>query len=317
MDTLLNSPEPSIRYQARLHLCGESPAAADEKQQLQQSIRTSQRVQRLLSERDAEGMIRLHPYHKWNGAHWVLVTLAELDYPAGDNDLIPLREQVYDYLFSAQHIRSIKQKTIAGRVRMCASIEGNAIYALCKLGLVDERTSELVERLLAWQWPDGGWNCDKNPLAKVSSFCETLLPLRGLAQYARVTQDARAGEAAKQAAEIFLGRRLFRRLSNGAVIDPHFLKLHYPCYWHYDILMALKVLNEAGLIDDPRCEEALDQLRSKQLPDGGFPAEAKYYRVTDKSISGRSLVDWGGTSTQHMNPFVTADALVVLKAAGM
>ncbi len=50
-----------------------------------------------------------------------------------------------------------------------------------------------------------------------------------------------------------------------------FLKLRYPCYWHYDILVGLKVMAEAGFLKDPRCREALDILVSKRLPDGGFP----------------------------------------------
>jgi hypothetical protein len=52
------------------------------------------------------------------------------------------------------------------------------------------------------------------------------------------------------------------------------------------------------------------------LADGGFPAEKKYYRVTDKGASGRSRVDWGGAGRTRLNEFVTADALVVLRAAG-
>lgn len=38
--------------------------------------------------------------------------------------------------------------------------------------------------------------------------------------------------------------------------------------------------------------------------------------MTDKEISGRSLVNWGVTSKRQMNEFVTADALFVLKVAG-
>ena len=94
-------------------------------------------------------------------------------------------------------------------------------------------------------------------------------------------------------------------------MNRNFVKLHYPCYWHYDILFGLKVMAEAGFINDSRCAVALNLLESKRLPDGGFPAEAKYYRVTDKSISCRSLVDWGGTSKKKMNEFVTVDALSV------
>ena len=34
-----------------------------------------------------------------------------------------------------------------------------ALYFLLKLGLESERIHDLVERLLHWRWPDGGWNC--------------------------------------------------------------------------------------------------------------------------------------------------------------
>ena len=99
-------------------------------------------------------------------------------------------------------------------------------------------------------------------------------------------------------------------------MDAHFVRLHYPLYWHYDILFGLKVMAEAGFLDDPRCQEALDLLESKRLPDGGFPAEESYARLTRPQLSGYSPVSWGGMSRKTMNPFVTADALYVLRMAG-
>jgi hypothetical protein len=145
---------------------------------------------------------------------------------------------------------------------------------------------------------------------------ESLIPLRGLALHARVTGNRESRAAAERAAEIFLKRLLFRRQADGSVIHDDFVRLHYPCYWHYDILFGLKVLAEAGFVEDARCADALDLLASKRLADGGFPAEKKYYRATEKNVSGRSLVDWGGTSKRYMNAFVTTDALFVLRAAG-
>ena len=59
---------------------------------------------------------------------------------------------------------------------------------------------------------------------------------------------------------------------------------------------------EAGLIGDPRCKAALDLLESKRLPDGGFPVEETYSRLTRPELSNYSLVNWGGISTRHMNP---------------
>lgn len=43
-----------------------------------------------------------HPYSKWYGAHWILVTLADLGYPPGDQGLVPLREQVYGWLLPGE-----------------------------------------------------------------------------------------------------------------------------------------------------------------------------------------------------------------------
>jgi hypothetical protein len=63
------------------------------------------------------------------------------------------------------------------------SQQGNALWYLITLGLADGRTGGLAERLLLWQWPDGGWNCDRRPGASKSSFYETLLPMRGLAAH--------------------------------------------------------------------------------------------------------------------------------------
>jgi hypothetical protein len=223
-------------------------------------------------------------------------------------------EQSYEVWLSKDHEKNIR--LINGRTRRCASQEGNCIYYSLALGIADDRTEELAARLIKWQWEDGGWNCDKRPEAYKSSFDETLIPLRGLNWYAKSSGDPKATQAVNRAAEVFLTRQLFKKLSNGRIIDKNFVQLHYPNYWHYDILFALKVIAEAGFITDPRCTEALNLLESKQLSDGGFPAEERYYRVDERMLSGHSHVDWGGTSKVHMNPFVSIDALTVLNQSG-
>ncbi|MCK4374553.1 MAG: hypothetical protein KAX19_04460, partial [Candidatus Brocadiae bacterium] len=178
---------------------------------------------------------------------------------------------------------------------------------------------ELVRRLIKWQWPDGGWNCDKKPEAVNSSYHESIIPLRALSLYARLTGDGESSPAAQRAAEVFLKRRLLFRLRDGKVITSAFAELHYPPYWHYDFLFALKVMAEAGFIRDQRCSDALDLLESRRLPDGGWPAEGRWYRVGKPQARPKSqseLVEWGRTGSRAMNEFVTADALYVLKAAG-
>src|ERR671925_240899 len=205
---LLQSDEPSVRFKVLTQITGRK-ATTSEIRHVQEEIRESPRVRQLLSERQANGQIPGHPYSKWNGAHWVLATLADLGYPPGDESLIPLREQVYAWLLSAGHRKGVK--ILAGRARRCASQEGNALFALLTLGLADERTEALAQGLLEWQWPDGGWNCDKNPEATHASFMESLLTPRGLALHTHCTGSERSRQAAERAADVFLKRELFKR----------------------------------------------------------------------------------------------------------
>jgi hypothetical protein len=311
---LLASEEPAVRYRAYVDVLGGDPESA-EGQALRREIPAGRTASLLLSERDGQGSLPYHPYNKWLGAHWVLACLAELGYPPGDAGLKPLLEQSYAWLLSAHHLKHAAHM-IDGRMRRCASQEGYCIYYSLALGIADERTEELVSRLVKWQWPDGGWNCDKNPAAAHSSFMESLIPMRALALYARQTGDPAARQSVERAAEIFLKRELFKRRRDGAVMSPEFIALFYPYYWRYNILAGLKAMAETGYIGDPRCRPALDLLETKRLPDGGFPAERKYYRLTERQISGRSRFDWGGVHPRRMNEFVSVEALYVLRASG-
>ena len=207
VDGLLASSEPSIRYKVRVGVLGESESSRRIRA-LRREIRASPRVGALLAGREVDGRLLRGPgvYQKWQGAHWVMAALADLGYPPGDRDLVPMRDQLldawlapefYDEFDCPSKAKAYSRRGVPvmrGRYRRCASQQGNALYAIVTLGLADERTEALVERLLHWQWPDGGWNCDKDPSADSSSFMETLTPMRGLAAFARHSGDAKAAQ---------------------------------------------------------------------------------------------------------------------------
>jgi hypothetical protein len=325
----MGSDDPAIRYRLLVRVLGEDPRSRAI-EALQQEIRRSARAQSLLTGQDANGRLNSgrNVYAKWQGAHWVLATLADMGYPSRDELLTQIGEQILDFWLQDDFYREFEADTRAaayrksgvpvmqGRHRRCGSQQGNALYFLTKLGIAGRRADHLVERLLHWQWPDGGWNCDKNPVAATSSFTETLLPMRGLGLYGRERNDAGALAAALRAAEVFLTRRLFIRRSNGQLIHPEFMQFHYPLYWHYDILGALKGMAEVGMVNDPRCSDALDVLERKELPGGGWSAEKRYYKVANDVELNAEYVDWGGTSQTRLNEWVTTDALYVLREAG-
>jgi hypothetical protein len=187
------------------------------------------------------------------------VSLVELAAPAGEPRLQAAASTVLDWLTGRSHRQRVQ--VIDGLTRRCASQEGNALAVACRLGMAgDPRAELLAHSLVAWQWPDGGWNCDPRASGRRSSFHESLPPAWGLHEYWLATGAAWAREAAARAAELLLSHRLFWSLSDGEVIDRRWLALHYPPYWHYDLLQALLILLRLGKAGDPRAGDALELL---------------------------------------------------------
>lgn len=63
-------------------------------------------------------------------------------------------------------------------------MEGHALRYLHEFGLADDGVDGLAGSAVGWQWPDGGWSCDEDLMARTSSVQEALLALRGLARHA-------------------------------------------------------------------------------------------------------------------------------------
>jgi hypothetical protein len=272
--TLLESLDPAIR-----RLAGDPRA----------DPLTSPRVATLLDFPDA------HPYAKWWGTHWRLVSLADLGVPPGIESLAHGVERELDWLTSQRHRQRIR--AINGLVRRCASQEGNAVYACSQLGFSsDARVRFLVDSLLEWQWPDGGWNCDVTATGRRSSFHETVTPALGLAAYHSVTGNADALAGARRAAELLLEHRLFKSRRSGQTIHPSWTKPHYPPYWHYDIVQGLRLVRAVGLLEDTRARDALDLLEGARRNDGRFSGPAWW------SAKQPDAVDWGhGPGNEMLN----------------
>ena len=96
------------------------------------------------------------------------------------------------------------------------------------------------------------------------------------------------------------------------------IKLHYPVYWHCDVLQELLILSRAGKLGDRRTREALDIVEKKRGPDGLWHAEDYYWNIKRKvstklNASNLDVVDWG---RKGPNEFITLNALRVLKSSG-
>jgi hypothetical protein len=323
---LLGSDEPSVRWKVRTQVLGEDMGSRAVRR-LREEVRRSPRVQRLLD--GVEGR-PVAAYAKWGGAHWVLLALADLGHPEGDERLLPLRDQVLRTWLATRYLREYDDTgspadryraavpVSQGRHRRCASQHGGALLAVVRLGIDDGRAARLAGLLQHWQWPDGGWNCDRRSEARSSSVHETLLTMRGLHAFGSATSDRPATAAADRAAEVFLSRRVvFRRSDPARLGSRSWAELRYPAYWHHGLLAGLTGLAETGHLRDDRCADALDLLLGKRCEGGGWPAEGRWYRDPSAAPrTGADLVTWGGASRRRPNPWVTAGVLAVLAAAG-
>ncbi len=305
VEWLLASDEPAIAALARRDLLDE-----DVRPSLDE-LRRGSLVRGLLAGQRHDGGFGVHVYGKWGGAHWRLVSLVELGVPPGEPPLLAALETVLAWLTGPGHRQRIR--TIDGLTRRCGSQEGNALAVACRLGLADDERVELLARSLAeWQWPDGGWNCDRRASGRRSSFHESLPPLWGLHEYAEATGAVWARDAADRTAELFLAHGLFRSLRTGEPIHPTWLVAHYPPFWHYDVPQALLILARTGHVRDPRAADALDLLSALRRPDGRWQAGGRWWRPPGSAGANVEVVDWG----RGPSPMLTLNALRILRAAG-
>lgn len=307
LSLLLESEEPSVRYQARRDLLGEDDPGA------RAAILEGPIAHALLAGQQADGGFGVHPYHKWTGAHWRLVSLVELEAPSGEPRLEAALETVLDWLADPRHPGTSRRRS-DGVILSHASMEGNALAVACRLGHGDDpRAHRLADRMIAWQWPDGGWNCNARASGRRSSFHETHSAMWGLSEYATATGSQAAGSAANRAAELFLEHRLYRRHGSGGPIHPQWIKPRYPPFWHYDIGQALHLLRRMGRVTDERASDAIDVLLERRRPDGTWASSGYWWRPPGTGGASVEVADWGRGSP---SPMLTLNALRVLKAAG-
>jgi len=156
-----------------------------------------------------------------------------------------------------------------GEVEPC--INGNVVATGSYFG-VD--MTPLVGRLLGEQLSDGGWNCEVENGATVSSFGTTINVLEGLLEHERASGgSAEVGAARRRGEEYLLERRLFRRKTTGEVIDQSWLEFSFPHWYFFDVLRGLAYLRAAEVEPDERMTEAIAAVEAKRDPDGRWPLE--------------------------------------------
>jgi hypothetical protein len=276
MQWLLDS-DPSIRWQVMRDLVG---APADEIAAERAKVATQGWGAQLLALQGVDGSWAGTAFNQgWDSTMHVLSLLREMGLdPVGDESqhavgLVRdcLRWKGWDWDGSWRGQDFDGNPFFAGEVEPCINGQVGASGAY-----FGQDIQRIIDRLLAEQLPDGGWNCEAENGSTRSSFHTTICVLECLLEYERTSRTDIVREARLRGQEYLLERRLFRRLSTGEPIDPDWTRFSFPNWWHYDVLRGLEYFRQADVTPDERFAEAIELVVSKRDTDGRWLLENQH-----------------------------------------
>jgi hypothetical protein len=279
---LLDS-DPSIRWQVMRDLIG---APADEVAAEHAKIATRGWGAQLLAQQGADGSWAGAAFNQgWDSTMHVLSLLREFGLDPKSNEArhaiglvrnnVTWRGWDWDGTWRGHEFPG--NPFFAGEAEPC--INGQVMAGGAYFGQDCQR---ILDRLLAEQLSDGGWNCEAGNGSTRSSFNTTICVLEALLEYELAGgNNAKVTEACLRGQEYMLERRMFRRLSTGeAIMDrdggQDWQRFAFPTWWHYDVLRGLEYMRRANVTPDERVAEAIEIVESKRDTDGRWPLEVQY-----------------------------------------
>jgi hypothetical protein len=283
IDWLLDS-DPAIRWQVMRDLLG---APAERVAVERARVATEGAGARLLALQGADGSWAGTAFNQgWDSTMHVLWLLRELGLDPASAEARRAVERVrdgvrwrgWDWDGTWRGMEFEGNPFFAGEVEPCINGQVGASGAYFGQDIL-----RILDRLLAEQLPDGGWNCEAENGSTRASFNTTICVLDALHEV-ELAGGRRPGltEARLRGQEYLLERRLFRRKSTGEVIerdrkgDSVWTRFSFPNWWHYDVLRGLDYLRRAGAPPDPRAAEAIELVESKRDADGRWVLENQY-----------------------------------------
>jgi hypothetical protein len=265
LDWLLDS-DPAIRWQVMRDLTG---AGAKQVKAERSRVATEGWGARLLDLQTEDGMWGGGAYSpKWISTTYTLLLLRHLGIDPDDERVRSAIDLVRDRVSMGGRNWPFFEYATEDCVTGMA-------MALGSYFLADPQGLPQPGYLLGRQREDGGWNCHVS--SAKSSFNTTISVLEGLLEYEKaVGGDEILAAARSRAHEYLFERRLMYSLRTGELVNKRWLLMSFPPRWFYDVIRALDYLRSAGVKPDPRCDEAIEVIRSKRREDGTWPLQNRH-----------------------------------------
>ncbi|MCD4684687.1 MAG: nitrogen fixation protein NifH, partial [Anaerolineae bacterium] len=252
---------------------------------------------------------------KYRGTLWSVLFLAQLGCDGGEERVQRAVEYVFDHAQTKNG--AFAMSGTPGTAIHC--LWGNMVRALLDLGAWgDERLKKAVDWLARSVTGDGFRPYLKGGVQAPGFVCSANygLPcgwgavrvLWGLNAVPSEYRTPMVNAAINMCIEFLLGYDIARAdYPYKDRINSSWFKFGYPLGYVTDVLLNLDVLTEAGVVDDPQLDDAVELVLSKRGGDGRWPL--------DYSYSGKLWVDI--EEKRKPSKWVTLRALRVLKRLGM
>jgi hypothetical protein len=285
LNWLLEPKDPSVRHQALIDLLHQ-PKDGKNVLETSDKIPSYRTVKKIIGTQTSKGIWSpketcYRP--KWTAAVWPLALLGEMDAPP-DPRISSECERFLDLHQTETGAFACPSKVQESKRWDEPCLTGNMIRTLIKLGYSnDPRVRRAIDWLPRDQLEDGGWNCDyPEKKVKHSSFMSTIEPLWAYSEIPRQKWTRRMKRSIDDGAEFLLMHHVYKSDNHHwQETYPFFTRLHFPMYYFYDILHALRVLTKLGYGDDERIRSSVQLLLSKRRPDGAWNLEGDWYREGD------------------------------------
>jgi hypothetical protein len=320
-----DAANPGVRYFALRHLL-DLPETAPEVAAARQAVMTTGPVPTILAQQQPDGYwVKPGYLPKYTGTMWSLIFLAQLGGSGDEPRIRRACEHLFDYA-TAEHGGLSMDGRNSGLIHC---LQGYLCAALIDFGYLDDprlqRALDWLARSITGEGIAPNTEKDKpvhylrsgNSAPGFACSANNQLPcgwgaVKAILALSKVppAQRTPAIAAALETGVAFLfscdpATALYPM---GWTIKPNgsWFKFGYPIGYVTDVLQILEVLSALGYGADPRLQNALDMLLSKQAKDGRWPLEYSY--------NGKMWVDVEAKG--QPSKWVTLRALRVLTGAG-
>jgi len=316
---LLEPENPSVRY-FTLTTILDKPESDPEVRKARLDIMQTGIVPEILSKQDPGGYwgdIRKFYTDKYKGTVWQLMILAEL----GADHSHPQIARACEFIFeNSQELADggfsayRSEKTgggLPGYVIPC--LTGNMVWSLIRLGyLEDARLQKGIGWINTWQrFDDGIETPPKGKLYDRFEMCwgkhtchlGVVKTMKALCEIPENLRTDSTQHTIRQGIEYLLVHHIYKKSHDySAVSRPGWLKLGFPLMYQSDIQEILLILTRLKC-QDPRMQDAIDVMISKQTPDGRW--------LLENSFNGKMQVNI--EKKGKPSKWITLNALRVLK----